>query len=218
MSSFDRLRLSRLAAALMVLAVSAVLAGCNVRPLYGTAPDGSSTRTDLAGINVVPASGRVGQQVRNDLLFQLNGGTPGPTAYQVDLNVNTSSSGIIVRRVGGQPQARNVRVQADFRLRQAGGEDVLFSGRVTRFAAFDRSDQRFANDRAQLDAENRAAREVAEEIRLRLAAFVASGGAVASRSTPVVEPELDNLTEFERREDERSPFDRRPDDTAYGTE
>ena len=58
---------------------------------------------------------------------------------------------------------------------QASGEEV-FKGNAFADASFDRSNQRFANVRAERDAENRAAAVITADIRTRIAAFLATGG------------------------------------------
>lgn len=195
--SLPDMRRAGLVAAVLV-AVGVLLAACNARPLYGTATDGTNVRADLAFVDVAPTDGRVGQRVRNDLLFLLHGGGPARDAYIVDLSTTSSTSNIIVRRIGGQPQGATVTVQTRFGVRDSSTDEEVFWGRVARHASYELSNQRFANDRAELDAENRAAREVAEEIRMRLAAFFASDVAAEPQINPRVSPSLDDLTEFER--------------------
>jgi LPS-assembly lipoprotein len=182
----------------LLVALGSVLAACNVRPLYGTAPDGSNLQSELAFVDVAPVEGRVGQQVRNDLLFLMHGGAQARDDYVLRLNVSHSRSSIIVRHIGGQPQGGTISVQAAFRLRASGEDETLFSGRVVRHASYERSNQRFANDRAELDAENRAAREVAEEIRMRLAAYFTGDVKVQPRRNPSVSPTFGSLTRFDR--------------------
>ncbi len=195
MSSLEATRRALFVA--LLIGATAALGACNVRPLYGTAPDGSNLRTDLAAVDVAPIEGRVGQKVRNELLLLLNGGAAAAPDYLVDLDVNRRDSSIIVRRVTGQPQGRTVTLNVRFTLREHGGDRPLYGGRVTRHASYERSNQRFANDRAEIDAENRAAREAAEEIRMRLAAYFASDGRVSETESPDIDDELDEITDFD---------------------
>ncbi len=55
---------------------------------------------------------------------------------------------------------------------------------MTRQATYEWTNQRFANDRAEIDARTRAAKEAAEEINLRLAAFFASEKTIATQNSP----------------------------------
>ncbi|MEJ8574948.1 hypothetical protein [Microbaculum marinum] len=191
---FTRAAPHRLALAAAMFA-ALLVGGCNVRPLYGTAEiGGTSLSTVLADVDVAPVEGRVAQKVRNDLLFQLNGGNPGSGSYMVTLRVKERYTNIITRTISGLPGGRNIRLQVDYELKQVGGTEVLASGTVTRIASFDYFNQRFANDRATIDAENRAAGEVAVDIQLRLASYFATGKSY-DEVAPDVDPE-DELPNF----------------------
>ena len=61
-----------------------------------------------------------------------------------------------------------------FTLTDLASGEVVHGGNAVARASFDRSEQIFANERARLDAQNRAARVVANSIRLRVAGFLAS--------------------------------------------
>jgi len=158
------------------LAAALFATGCQVRPLYGPVAIGNDNLTmTLADVDVAPVEGRVGQKIRNDLLFLMNGGDPGSGAYTVTLTVRERYANVITRSISGLPGGRNIRLQVTYVLRKTGDSEVLASGSVTRIASFDYFNQRFANDRATIDAENRAAREVAEDIQLRIASYFVTG-------------------------------------------
>lgn len=168
---------SRIIAA-AALALALVAGGCNVRPLYGTAATtGNDTvSAALADIEVNPVEGRVGQQIYNDLNAMLNAGGAGDTTYALSFTVRSQYANIITRTVSGLPGGRNVRLTVRYQLRKKDQMDVpILAGGVVRIAPYDYFTQRFANDRAQIDAENRASREIAEDIRTRLAAYFATG-------------------------------------------
>jgi LPS-assembly lipoprotein len=56
-----------------------------------------------------------------------------------------------------------------------GSEDIVIRETARGTASYDRSNQNFANIRAKLDAENRAAAQAADEVRIRVAAATAVG-------------------------------------------
>lgn len=175
MSWSDRTSLRSIAVALG-LSAALLVGGCQVRPLYGPVAIGSENLTmTLADVDVAPIEGRVSQKIRNDLLFLFNGGSPGNGAYLVELKVKEKYANIITRSISGLPGARNIRLQVTYTLKKQGEPEVLASGTVTRIAAFDYFNQRFANDRATIDAEDRAAHEIAEDIQLRVASYFATG-------------------------------------------
>ncbi len=60
--------------ALVASAAAIALAACTVQPLYGPTPTGQAVVTTVASIGIEPADTRVGQQIRNALIFDLDGG------------------------------------------------------------------------------------------------------------------------------------------------
>ena len=189
----SKTRSGRLTAAVAV-GCALILSGCNVRPLYGpTALTDQSLGMTLSDVDVAPIKGRVGQKVRNDLLFLMNGGDGGGGTYMVNLQVDERYTNTITRTVSGLPGGRNIKLNVDYTLKKVGEPKVLTSGTVTRIASFDYFNQRFANDRATIDAENRAAREIAEEINIQVAAYFVTGQSFQRAARPASQ-----LDEFPR--------------------
>lgn len=162
-----------------ILALCAVLlvvaAGCTVRPLYGdvTAATGSPSTQALASIEVKPVNDRVGQEVRNHLIFLLGGGAgqPNDAAYTVTMSVTASAAAASVVQVGTsdyEPTSSVVTVRTSYTLADANGTKIAAGTRSVQ-AAYDVPRQGFAALRAQRDGENRAARELAEQLRLAIA-------------------------------------------------
>ncbi|HKA64672.1 MAG TPA: hypothetical protein VKD00_02965, partial [Methyloceanibacter sp.] len=59
------------------------LAGCGFQPLYGTTAGGSRLGAVMAGVDVTPIPGRVGQRLRNELIFEnTGGGAAAPATYK----------------------------------------------------------------------------------------------------------------------------------------
>ena len=196
---------------LIGLAAALFAGGCNVRPLYSTAPvetGSGTTAAALSDVDVAPVEGRVGQKIRNDLLFYLNGGGEGGSAYIVELEVNEKYTNVITRAISGIPGGRNIRLIVTYTLKKSSGGKPLVQGKVTRIASIDYFNQRFANDRATLDAENRAAKEVAADINLRLAAYFATG-----KSYDEVDPVVE-VDDFELPSNGSTIFDER--ENTYG--
>ncbi|WP_315926038.1 LPS assembly lipoprotein LptE [Mesorhizobium sp. SP-1A] len=161
-----------------LVAAATVVAGCQVRPLYSNAPLSPNAQlpaqAELASIAVKPVNTRYAQQVRNNLIFGLNGGaerTAAP-AYSLDLGVTELVQSVAVVQVASnedQPTAGTVTLTANYTLTDAKTSAVVGRGKRAISASFDRPTQQFATYRAQIDAENRAARELAELLRLSLA-------------------------------------------------
>lgn len=171
------LLLRRLAFCGLVVSLAAVSA-CTVRPLYSNAPLTAGSQVgasaELASIAVKPVSSRYAQQVRNDLIFSLTGGggqSPAP-AYSLDLGVTElveSTVSVQVAKDEDEPTAGAVTLTSNYRLTDVKTGKPVASGTRSISASFDRPRQEFASYRAQIDAENRAARELAELLHLAIA-------------------------------------------------
>jgi LPS-assembly lipoprotein len=179
--SLSRMNGSRAALAIALIA----LGGCQVRPLYSaagpnTAPNAVGTRANSAlnSIAVAEVDNRVAQEVRNQLIFALSGGAgePASPAYTVDLGVTSQVLSVATAQTistnDGQPTAGSVVLTSLYILKDASGQQIA-SGKRSATASFDRPLQQFASLRAQRDAENRASRELADLLKLALAADLA---------------------------------------------
>lgn len=180
MSSSDRDSRARpsfirygLAAGLML--ALGVAAGCTARPLYGDLAPASGPRSaELASVAVAPVTTRVGQEVRNHLIFMFGGGQGQPAAPAWNLKLDTSvtnsvPSTVTVGRRSLEPTAGILTVRAAYTLSEAQTGKVVASGRRSVQSPYDIPAQDFAADRAVRDAENRAARELAELLRIVVA-------------------------------------------------
>jgi LPS-assembly lipoprotein len=160
-------------AALLALGLAA-LSACSVQPLYGAGPAGTAVNAALSGIVVSPVNTRVAQDLRNRLLSDLSGATGGPPRYQLDLLVSSSELALGVTPVETSP-AYSVTVTATYRVTSLATGQIVYRATSRQSASYDRGNQAFANERAKLEAETRAAVLVADDIHLSLAAAAASG-------------------------------------------
>lgn len=162
------LPLRRLAAVLLALG----LAGC-FRPMYGELNGGPAVVDQMARIDVQVADGRVGQSLRNELLYAFNGGSEATdSGYKLSVSIAQSTSDVILQR-SGEAGTTLYEVRAKFTLSDAGTGRVLHGGAAVSRTSYDRTGQIFANQRAELDAENRAAKALARSIRTRIAGYFA---------------------------------------------
>lgn len=168
--------LRRIALAGLVGAL-ALVSACTVRPLYSSAPlSGSqaSASAELASIGIKPVSSRYAQQVRNNLIFGFGrgAGEPASPAYSLALGVTEAVESSALVQVGtdqDEPTAGSVTLTGTYTLADAKTGAVIASGKRSITSSFDRPRQEFAAYRAQIDAENRAARELAEALQLSIA-------------------------------------------------
>jgi LPS-assembly lipoprotein len=166
-------RAGRLGLVLGAVALIAA-AGCTVRPLYSSATDPvTGQRVQTAGlnsINIPPIQTRYGQELRNQLIFLLNGGAgqPASAKYTMALNASMYVQDQLVVSVGSdsRPTAATLTMTGTYVLTEIATGKTVASGSRSISSSFDKPIQQFAVVRAQRDAEDRAARELAEILRL----------------------------------------------------
>lgn len=174
----------RLAVSCAVIGVLSVQA-CTVRPLYSVDSTGTA-RTEVAALQQITIEApdtREELEVRNHLIFLLNGGAgmPAQAPYLLKLGVTSRTTNALNNQLivdptenEGQPTAGIVTLQSSYTLTDAGTGEKIASGQRSVSADFDRPRQEFAQARAERNAQDRAARELAELLRLALAQDLAS--------------------------------------------
>lgn len=160
-----------------LVCVGLAISGCQVRPLYSDAPtaSGQTLSADLAAIELEPAKNRIEQEIRNHLIFAFHGGNPATPAYRFEMLLKNSSADLDIESGTGLAQTTRVTLNATYKLTRLSDKRIVTTGSSFFTASYAKSTQRFANDRAKRDAENRAAKLVADDIQLRLSAFFAAG-------------------------------------------
>lgn len=178
------LRAARLA---MVLTVSGLTAGC-FQPIYGDRSafgSGSAVAPALRSVDVAvvgTANGtrlsRVGGEVRNNLIFELTGGAGSVAAtHRLDIRLSGFQQQIIVDINSGRPDTQNYGINANYTLIDLATGKPAVTGYTFSRVSFNVPglQQRFAGERGLRDAEDRAAKVIAENIRNRLAAYFTAG-------------------------------------------
>ncbi len=173
-TAIDRRALLRAMASAVVMAP--MLAGCEAgsgfRPMYGSL--GGNAEAKLAAVEFGSIPSRVGQRIRNELIFQgTGGGTPAPPNYRFEVAIRESVTSTLVRR-DGESDSQIYSLDAKFQLIDIRTKKVVLEGMSYGRAGFERFSSIFSNVQARQDAENRAARTVAQDIKSRLAAYLAT--------------------------------------------
>ncbi|HXG78974.1 MAG TPA: LPS assembly lipoprotein LptE [Methyloceanibacter sp.] len=155
--------------------VGPALSGCGFQPLYGgTTASGQKLAAVMASVDVVPIPGRVGQKLRNELIFaSTGGGNPAPTRYKLDIAIKERVVDQLVQRTG-DATGQVFELEATFKLLDSRTGKVIYQGKTISRAPYNRYQEIFANVRARYDAENRAARTAADNIRTQVAAQLAN--------------------------------------------
>jgi LPS-assembly lipoprotein len=171
---------------LLALALAGTVAGC-FQPLYGekSAVGGSGVGDKMSAVDVAPINSskgtrlaRVGGEVRNELMYQLTGGGAAPSPnYRLDIRLSSTLLSVIVDINTARPDMQNYGIDASFTLIEVGTGKAVVSGSTFSRVSYNipGQQQRFAGDRGLRDAEDRAAKVIAENIRLRLASYFTAG-------------------------------------------
>jgi LPS-assembly lipoprotein len=184
MSSFDTMRVARFCA---VLALAGLTGGC-FQPLYAERPTpvgGVGVATQLRAVDVAPIDApggsrlsRVSVGVRSELIYDLTGGGGGysPT-HRLDVKLTATALQVIVDINTARPDVNNYGIDSTYTLTELATGKVVVKGQTFARVSYNipGQEQRFAGERGLRDAENRAAKEIAENIRSRLASYFVAG-------------------------------------------
>lgn len=169
-----------------VLVLAALLGGC-FQPMYGdrSLTGGTDLRAALASVDVAqieapPATAlaRLAVELRNELTFGLDGGGGRlPPTHRLVISLNSSATSLIVDPTTARPEYEIVALNAAYKLVEVGTQKQVADGLATARVSYDipGQQQRFAVLRGQRDAQSRAVKVVAEQIKARLASFYAAG-------------------------------------------
>lgn len=169
---------SAVIALVAALTLAPLLSACGdagFRPLYGSSQfGGTNVSQKLAQVDVATIPGRVGQAIRNELIFQATGGGVAPDpAYRLEVAIRESTTSMLIRR-DGDSQSKTYTIEATFQLIRRADKAVVLTGTSHGQASFERFTSIFANVRAQKDAEDRVAKTIGEELKSRLAAYLST--------------------------------------------
>ena len=150
------------------------MTACGFQPLYGERNDNTGTRDALSKIEINSIADRLGQQVHNYLLDRISPlGKPDSPLYSLDVKLDLSRQDLGVSRDETATRAKLI-LSATYLLADKKNGKQLFLGSTQTANSFTIVDSDFANLSAENDAVDRAAREVSDSIRLRLALYFAT--------------------------------------------
>lgn len=179
--------MTRFARFLGALALAGLTAGC-FQPLYAERPTpsgGASLVGQLSSVDVSPIDtpggsrlSRVSVGVRNELIYDLTGGNGGvsPT-HRLDVKLAATQLQVIVDINTARPDVNNYGIDATYTLTELATGKTVVKGQTFSRVSYNipGQEQRFAGDRGLRDAENRAAKVIAENIRSRLSSYFVAG-------------------------------------------
>ena len=116
--------------------------------------------------------------MRNELIYDLTGGGPAAaSAYRLDVKLTSRQLQVIVDINTARPDIQNYGIDAVYTLIDASTGKPVMKGQTFSRVSYNipGQQQRFAGDRGLRDAENRAAKVIADNIRSRLASYFTVG-------------------------------------------
>jgi len=168
-----------------VLALAGLTAGC-FQPLYGDkTAGGAGLDNKLAGVDVQPIItpngtplARIGVNVRNDLVYDLTGGGgQASLTHRLTIKLNATQLQVIVDINTARPDVQNFGIDASYTLTDIRTGKTVITGQTFSRVSYNipGQQQRFAGARGMRDAENRAAKVIADNIKSRLASYFVAG-------------------------------------------
>jgi LPS-assembly lipoprotein len=121
---------------------------------------------------------RLAVEVRNALLYDFTGGevSASPT-HRLKISIYSTRATIIVDVNTSRPDIENYGLNATYTLTEIATKKVVVTGQTFARVSYDipGQEQRFARIRGLRDAENRATKVIADNIRNRLASYFVAG-------------------------------------------
>jgi LPS-assembly lipoprotein len=148
------------------------LSGCgSYRPLYGKGPDGSSITSSLSGLSVAEQRTRAGQLLRNEILDGTQSGAVQRFGVKLEVTERTTDVAALSSTLGTR---KRYSLNAHYELYDATSGKTLNAGSSFSNVEFDSINVPVSDLSAADNARMRAAKELGQDIKLRLAAFLAA--------------------------------------------
>jgi LPS-assembly lipoprotein len=148
------------------------VAGCaSYRPLYGTNGNGENVASALASLSVVEQRSRAGQLVRNEILGSSN--TDVAARYELRFEPKETTSAVS-ELAGTNTKRKRYNLTVKFELVDVATGSPLTQGSSFSNVPYDTVQEPVADLQAADNARSRAATEVGQDLRLRIAAYLSS--------------------------------------------
>lgn len=166
----------------LILVIGFTLCSCGYSPLYNQrASSDLKVTKNLELIEIQPIKDRIGQSLRNNLLLHLNPkGKPANPLYKLRVTLKEVRSNLGVKKSAVVTRG-NLKVLAAFTLSKAGSmvtgieASRLFTAKVTAISSYDIPQAQYAALAAVKDAQARALRNIADNIKTKLGIYFSQG-------------------------------------------
>ncbi len=166
-----------------------LLAACGFQPLNSKTSGDASGRAaeqgslnELATVRIAPLSDRTGQEMHNFLRDRLNpSGQPSAPRYELQIQLNESIREVAIESDETATRA-DLSIIANYSLRRFDDQKVVTSGRSRSVSSYNILEKQFASTISEADARSRTLRDIADDIRVRLAAYFSAARTSSAQS------------------------------------
>lgn len=162
-----------ISAIVIILSINA----CGFEPLYNKKPSSDAVNDDLAHVEILTLkdkvyhNDRLGQVLKNLLLDRFNPyGRPERPFYKLDVKLTYNKTQLGFKIVDEATRAK-LTLNAEYVLSESKTKAVLFRGKSRSINSYNIISSDFATLSAEKNAMDRATRELADEITLRVSTF-----------------------------------------------
>jgi len=148
----------------LLTAGASLLGACGFSPLYG---EGTAARSAQGRIAVDQIGGRIGFQLKERLSSRL--GAPTNVTHRLSVSVGVESTALAISSVN-EITRYSLTGSASYILTDNKNNVTAESGSVRAFASYSATASTFATSTASIDANERLANSLAEQIATRIAA------------------------------------------------
>ena len=151
-----------------------ILASCGFQPIHNE--NSAASMPALANFDVALISDRKGQMLRNELLKELQPqGAKLDPRFSLRVTLTESLSNLAIRKDDAATRA-NLTLSAAFSVTHRADEDTLFNGTVNSVNSFNILTSDYATLSARADAQRRAVKQLALQIKERLSIWLIQAG------------------------------------------
>ena len=155
----------------LLIGAALALSACNYRPLYGRTEGNAAVASQLMDVAVEEQRTRAGQLVRNELVSSF--GSSAGLKYLLKMTVVERSDGAW-SVTNSLTDRHRYRLSVSYQLLDSASGQELAQGKSFSNVSYDTVQEPVADLQAAENARERAARELAQDLRLRVSAFFAT--------------------------------------------
>ena len=156
----------------LLFGAAMLASACGFQPLYGEHAVGANAADQLAAVHIEPISDRSGQVLYNALRDGLNPlGRPSSPDYRLRVKLDENLEDLALRNDETATRV-DITLTAAYSLFSGDNKEPVLKGVTRTTTAYNVLDSPYATLTSREDARARALKDIAQEIRTRLAVFL----------------------------------------------